>query len=740
MSDTSAAAFERLHPSLRYVIATHLGWHDLRPIQRAAIDPILDGAASVIVAPTAGGKTEAVMFPLFSKMLDERWDGTSVLYLAPLRALLNDLAGRLGEIAERLGLSVAVWHGDTSQHERRRIVADPPNVLLTTPESLEVLLSMVSEERRAILSSARAIVVDEAHAFYGIDRGTHLLALIERLQQWAQHDVQRVALSATIGNPADLLEWFAGSSRRERRLIESPLGSDRRESFELFYRPGREGVVAEIGRFAAEKTIVFCRTRSDVEEIAHRLWHTTAGAAWPHHSALSRANREDGERAFREARFGALVATSTLELGIDIGDLDRVVQVDAPTTVASLKQRLGRTGRRGGDARMTFLPTNQEQFVLSAALLMLHAEGYVEPLTPAGLPLPIVAQQMLAMVLQTGGIDRHSLVERCRSNAAFAQVPGDAIEALLAHLLEEDVFVEIDGAVVFGLTGERRYGYRRFMELASVFRTGESVEVRHGASEIGSLDQWFVDEMFERERSSFILSGRAWTVASWPDNDGVLQVKPAEHAEAPLFLGGGLVLGFQLMQAVRRLLASEATLGELLPKGVRVDESSETVLGKLRETAASQKLHEPYTALVANGGAYRWHTYAGIRANRWIADVVVASLGFAATCTNTAISFRAESFDGQAFRKAVDDALRLSDEVRATVPKRSLRSTDAKFSECLSPQLFYSWFSGRHYEADVARHVLLSGFRLRAEAMANLTQTAKSTEDATITASGSSQH
>jgi len=284
------------------------------------------------------------------------------------------LGERLGDLTGHLGLSVAVWHGDVGQSQRRRIASAPPDVLLTTPESLEVLLSMASAERRALLFGLRAVVVDEIHAFFGVDRGTQLLALLERLQSSIDRDVQRIGLSATIGNPAELLEWLRGSTKESANLVRVARAVDRAEAFELHYQESLPGAVREIARFRGEKAIVFCRTRSDVEELTHAL-AADGHLVWAHHSALSRQTREEAELEFRAAHAGALVATSTLELGIDIGDLDRVVQIDAPTTVASLLQRLGRTGRRGGAATMTFVATNAEQLVLAAALLALHAPG-----------------------------------------------------------------------------------------------------------------------------------------------------------------------------------------------------------------------------------------------------------------------------------------------------------------------------------------------------------------------------
>lgn len=636
-----ATAFARLHPSLRYVIETSLGWRTLRPIQEEAIGAILSGATTLVLAPTAGGKTEAAVFPLLSRILDDTWAPTSVLYIAPLRALLNDLGERLSEVTGQLGLSVGVWHGDVGQSQRRRIAAAPPDVLLTTPESLEVLLSMASPERRALLLGLRAVVVDEIHAFFGVDRGTQLLSLLERLTVSLDRDVQRIGLSATIGNPVELLEWLRGSTREPGKLVQVARSAERAEVFELHYRESLPGVVAEIARFVGEKTIVFCRTRSDVEELTHAL--AAAGhSVWAHHSALSRETREDAETEFRAAAAGALVATSTLELGIDIGDLDRVVQIDAPTTVASMLQRLGRTGRRGGPAMMTFVATNQEQLMLAGALLKLHAVGWVEPLVPPWQPFPVLAQQLLATVLQTGGLSRSELADRLSDNAAFTRIGRPDIDRLIGHLLATAVLQVVDGSLTFGEHGERRFTYREFTRLASVFQSTESVTVQASDREVGTLDRWFVDEMIARNRSTFLLNGRAWHVVGWPESGSDLAVTPAAVADAPLFVGSGLVLSRAVMQSIRGMLASTEPLETALPDGTRLSEAAKAQFAALRAASEPQTLARAASSLIDDGATAQLFTYAGLRANRLVSDLIFEPIAVKTTITNTGVRYKAK--------------------------------------------------------------------------------------------------
>lgn len=207
---------ERLDPVVLHHIVNTLGWPDLRPLQKDAVHPLMDGEDAILLAPTAGGKTEAATFPLLSAMREKRWTGTSVLYLAPLKALLNNLVHRVDSYAQWLGRRAALWHGDTPESVRRRIRTDSPDFLLTTPESLEAMLISVKTDHTHMLGRVRAVVVDEVHAFAGDDRGWHLLAVLERLERLAGHRIQRIGLSATVGNPSTLLTWLQGANPADR--------------------------------------------------------------------------------------------------------------------------------------------------------------------------------------------------------------------------------------------------------------------------------------------------------------------------------------------------------------------------------------------------------------------------------------------------------------------------------------------------------------------------------------------
>lgn len=199
-----------LHPVIEYHMVNSLGWAARRPLQEAAVEPLLRGDDALLIAPTAGGKTEAALFPLLTRMAAEEWRGLSVLYVCPLRALLNNLEPRLASYTAWLGRRAALWHGDVPATTRRRLADDPPDILLTTPESLEAMLVSTRFTPRDLFGNVRAVVVDEVHAFAGDDRGWHLLAVLGRIERLAGRPAQRVGLSATVGNPSELLGWLRG--------------------------------------------------------------------------------------------------------------------------------------------------------------------------------------------------------------------------------------------------------------------------------------------------------------------------------------------------------------------------------------------------------------------------------------------------------------------------------------------------------------------------------------------------
>ena len=440
---TAGSGLDRLHPVVVHHIVNSLGWPSLHALQEEAAGPVLDGADALLLAPTAGGKTEAAVFPLLTAMEQQRWDGLSVLYVCPLKALLNNLLPRLETYTGWLGRRAAIWHGDVTASARQRILRDPPDVLLTTPESLEAMLISLKVEHGRLFTDLRAIVVDEVHAFAGDDRGWHLLAVLERLTRVTgqAHPADRpvgdrrqsrrhAAVAAGVGPGGAFRNCgLAGCQARRGRGACGRESEGRRAAavpppgdVELDYVGSVSNaakVIASLHR--GEKRLVFCDSRQLVEEIGAAL-RERGVTTFLSHASLPLDERHRAEQAFAEARDCVIVATSTLELGIDVGDLDRVIQVNAPPSVAAFLQRIGRTGRRPGTSRnCLFLALNPGSLMWAAGLLHLWGQGYVEPVVPPPEPRHIVAQQLLALCLQEHRIGSHLWVQSgtaCRRSTA----------------------------------------------------------------------------------------------------------------------------------------------------------------------------------------------------------------------------------------------------------------------------------------------------------------------------------
>lgn len=603
-----------LNPALEYHVVNSLGWTDLRPLQRAAIGPVLSGADCLLIAPTAGGKTEAAFFPVLSRMADEEWRGLSVLYVTPLRALLNNLHPRLEGYASWLGRRVGLWHGDVGDGARKRMLADRPDVLLTTPESLEAMLVSRRVDHRAMFADVRAIVIDELHAFAGDDRGWHLLAVLERIQRLAGRPIQRIGLSATVGNPQEMLRWAQGSQAgpdRPGHVVEEPAAAGVEVDVTLDYVGSIENAAEVISRLhAGEKRLVFCESRKLAEELTFEL-RARAVTTYVSHSSLSADERRQSERAFAESRDCVIVATSTLELGVDIGDLDRVIQIDAPRSVASFLQRLGRTGRRPGSVRnMLFLAIEPPHFLRAAAILLLWRRGFVEPVVPPPAPRHIAAQQLLALALQEGQFGAST------RSSWFGDLPVMADADDILDYLREREFLVDDGNLLFiGPTAEKEFGRRYFMDLLSSFTSAWELRVVAGRREIGTVSPLAIAAPSGDDAKHLLLAGRAWRIESidWERREILVSEQP-EKAKVR-WPSEPIAEGFELVRAQREVLLGATPAVELSRRAVaRLDALRDDMAG----TVDADGL-----VLAGHASGSRLWTWAGWRANA----TVIAGLG-----------------------------------------------------------------------------------------------------------------
>ncbi len=694
-SDTAAGRahepVDRLHPVVVHHIVNSLQWPALRPLQQAAVDPLLDGRDALLLAPTAGGKTEAAIFPLLSLMAQEKWQGTSVLYLCPLRALLNNLIDRVQRYAGWLGRSAAVWHGDTTTSQRRHILKNHPDVLLTTPESLESMLVSTNVDHRDFFARLRAVVVDEVHAFAGDDRGWHLLAVLERLTHLAGRPLQRIGLSATVGNPDHLLGWLrgAGVGGRACQVVSPAQESAAAVDITLDFVGTADNAAKVIAALhQGEKRLVFCDSRRLVEEIGNAL-RAQGVTTFLSHASLSAEERRRSEQAFAEARNCVIVSTSTLELGIDVGDLDRVIQINAPATVAAFLQRLGRAGRRAGATRnCLFLALNANSLLQAAGLLLVWSKGWVEPVIAPPSPRHLSAQQILALCLQ-----EHRVGERLWPQWWNGLDPFGTDSEVVRHLITEGYLSSDDGMLFIGPEAERRFGRRHFMEMTSVFTAPSEFTVITGRADLGRVDPALLSEEVIGPRL-LLLGGRSWRVTHIDWSRRRCFVEPTDSGGKARWSGGGVAgLSYQVTRAMRDVL-----LGTDPP--VQLTRRAQRELASVREEKASTA-DADRTVIRRVNNDVRWWTWAGFRANATLLATIGELAHPSRRFHDSHVSLR-EDLTYEMWRSGMND---IAEHLR--LPHIDERALDGlKFSAALPRHIAIDTLASRLADRDAALRVL----------------------------------
>lgn len=685
-----------LHPALVYHVVNTLGWPSLRPLQEQAIEPIASGKDALLIAPTAGGKTEAAFFPVVSRLLEEDWRALSVVYVCPIKALLNDLEHRLSRYAELVGRRVHLWHGDVGASARQRLLRDPPDVLLTTPESLEVILISPRGGARAFLRRVRTVVVDEVHAFAGDDRGWHLLALLSRISHLAGGRIQRIGLSATVGKPEALLRWLGGEGDRPGVIIDGA-GSVPVETEVVLDHVGTPANAAVLlsRLHRGEKRLVFCDSRARVEQLGSRLRERGVRALVTH-SSLSGAERRRAETEFSESQNCIMVATSALELGIDVGDLDRVIQIDSAPSVASFLQRLGRTGRRTGSVRnCLFAAMTAEKLVEAAGLVQLWTDGWVEPAAPPPLPAHVLVQQMMTLALQEGRYARADVPRHLGGwISKWSEGEADA-QAVMAHAIDTGLLLEEEGVISLGPEGEDQFGRRHFLELCSVF-TGEPLySVYQGREELGKVHPLSFQRQ-DGEAPILLLAGRAWLVnrIDWDRHEAF--VEPADLGGRSQWMGSGRPLSFAHCQKIRDVLVT----GQV---SARLTRRAQVALDGIREEFSWLKPGATWMVSDA-AGRIRWWTFAGSAANHALRQLIRPVAAGPRGVDDLAIELDgAASIEDLREHLSTVDSGALSADI-LEVDEHALESL--KFADCLPRALALRLLKQRCWDGEAVRHCL----------------------------------
>ena len=654
------------------------GWEELRDAQEQAIPLIVKGNCDVIIsAATAAGKTEAAFLPALTHLLAAGGEGL-IVYISPLKALINDQFGRLDRLCEQLEVPVWPWHGDVSGSTKTRFLAKRHGVLLITPESLEALLCNRGSSVAAIFKHITFFVVDELHAFIGSERGKQLQSLMHRIEHALARQVPRVGLSATLGDmklagrflrpsgePAQVNSKSAGSELKVLvKGYEEPLVLQvEKDSNQEEDEPVTPGQIATdlFKALRGSNNLVFPNSRRQVERYTNLLnklceQRKVPNEFWPHHGSLSKEIRTETEAALKQKELPATaICTNTLELGIDIGAVKSVAQIGPPPSVASLRQRLGRSGRRKGEPAILrgysvedAIGPNanlREKLRLDtlqmAAMISLLVEKWFEPPRVQGLHLSTLVQQLLSSIAQAGGASAGQLYTLlCGPGAPFTGLTQQEFIELLRYLGQKELVVQdSSGTLLHGRVGEKFVNHYTFY---ASFASEEEFRVVAGGRTLGTLP---VDQvLFPGQRILF--AGKTWRVDEVDEQQKTIYVTRATGGVPPAFSGGMGRTHTKVRQRIRELLETTTELPFL-------DETAKKMVAEGRDWYIRLNLNTEFA--IDEGRELVLLTWLGDAANEAIACLLIRR-GFVATASGPGVEVVKGSRSTEDILNALEDA------------------------------------------------------------------------------------
>ncbi len=531
---------ELLDPRVRACIRNR-GFTVLSDAQQQAIPLILGGNNVILIAPTGTGKTESAMFPVFNRLLSlPAGGGFKAIYITPLRSLNRDILSRMQWWCVELGLSVGVRHGDTPMAERRKQALSPPDLLITTPETFQALF--MGKRLRRHLAHVKYVIVDEIHELAGSKRGAQLAVGLERLHVYAG-DFQRIGLSATVGNPEDIAAYLCGS--RPYAIVQVPVAKQLELSVRYVGDDFRHQTDV-LSKFLKREgsTLVFVNTRVTAEALGHALF--AHGDVEVHHGSLSKEVRIDAEERFKRGEIRTLICTSSMELGIDIGRVDHVIQFGSPREVARLVQRVGRAGHQLNTiSRGTILATGFDDLLESLVIAKKARANELERVIPHRHAADVLANQVAAIAVEYGEIERAKIREICERTSLFPEC--GALLDEVCHQMEDHRLIRIDGSRIITTARARRY----LAGNLSMIHDERKVPIFDIVSRrtVGTLDESFVVG-WVHTGAVFITKGQLWRVLEIAD--GRLTVEPAKKAigELPSWEGEQIPVPFSVAREV----------------------------------------------------------------------------------------------------------------------------------------------------------------------------------------------
>lgn len=540
-------------------------WDKFTVIQERTIPLVIESNKDVIISSgTASGKTEAAFLPILSLIENTSEENLKVLYISPLKALINNQFERIERLCEYSNINVNKWHGDVNQSNKKKFLKNPSGILQITPESLESFFINRTEHLKRIFEGLEFIVIDEIHSFINTERGVQLRSLISRLEKYTKKRPRIIGLSATIDNFELVKNWVDYKNTENVEIIEVN-GSDKTLLYHLMHFQTGEDHKKPIELFEDireltknQKAIIFCNSRGEVEEstvLLNRLAQKEhlEETYYAHHSSIDKKEREYVEKTMMETRLPkSVIATSSLELGIDIGDVDIVIQLDSTFTVSSLKQRLGRSGRkRESNQILQLYTTNSDSLIQSLAVMELILEKWIEPAEGYPLPYDIMFHQVLSICQETNGINLENLISRIKNNDIFHLLEEPKIENIIHYMMQNDHLEKIKGSneLIVGIEGER---ILRRKEFYAVFQTTEEFDVLEGIRKIGTLDKTSILNIGD----NIILSGKLWTVKDINFDTNKVYVQKAVNGNPPRYSGGGVKIHKRIGEKMMELLCS----------------------------------------------------------------------------------------------------------------------------------------------------------------------------------------
>jgi ATP-dependent Lhr-like helicase len=526
-------------------------WNDLTSIQKATIPRFREKKDMLIIAPTASGKTESVLIPVFDDILKNGLEPMSVLFVSPLKALINDTCQRIEFWCNQFDLTVTKWHGDVNASKKASFVKKPTDILLITPESLEVILMNKSDKiKNSIFKNLKYVIIDEIHYFADSDRGTQLNSIINsRIKAYCDNNFSKIGLSATVGNPETVLNWLTSSKNAE--IVADK--NSRPFQYKVIYADDFK-IIQVISNYLDKKVLFFVHSRREAEKY-HNLFKKNLKIKniFIHHSSIHKDTREESERKFKLVKNGLMISTSTLELGIDIGNIDVVIQKNPPSTVSSFLQKVGRSGRRTKIQRTILLCDGEEEVVKSLAELSLMEEKKLEHIKIPEKPKDIYFHQILSTIFEYGRIKKKDLFFILKNSYVFSKIGKDEYKYFIDDMVEKEFIDENGPYLSLGDAFEKEFGKRNFLEFYSVFWPNYEFTVQDGLKTIGSLDSSFVINTL-KNGSSFVLGGEVWTVDKIDPDKFKLKVKKTKEGGIPNWHSEGGRMDYLLSRKIYDIL------------------------------------------------------------------------------------------------------------------------------------------------------------------------------------------